>query len=437
MPKGPIFFTSSGGNPPLMPLEVLSWETLPLLTTVTPEKAEMWLGALEHLCVDLNLGLRQFTQNDPVRNAGVIEIASNCPNAELKLFWRKERNQTLFVYVQSVSGTLPESLKSESMLYLIEAKIAAQAQTKIHRNGQICYRGKKWTGEFWLNDNVRLGPTSIHYEDAIGEPENIYYGAPRVVMVDALIDSFGQIDWSNRFDVLREEIALFLTVMTGNLFYVSKPKLDWFTDHKGNMNMVGWIGYSEPAASREMPLRAIMHPIPNYEVLRPDLTPLSSAYPPGDVMSLPTDACALWTTFLAQNETKRTQFRQAAAKFQEALYVWDFRRTLSFTLCVAACEALKPLDSAYDDSNYEYVIRYYLGKPVLKQLNNLLRDSGLLGGKTARIIRNRHFHRGEFFGGEFQPRYATHGFKDPTFSVAERQLRLVTQAALIEWLRRE
>jgi hypothetical protein len=185
-----------------------------------------------------------------------------------------------------------------------------------------------------------------------------------------------------------------------------------------------------------MPIKGMQKSVHLYDASRPDLTPLSSEYPAGDEVALPLDSRDLWASYRGLNSTELEHFSQAAAKFQEALYLWSFRPTLSFALLVTACEALKPREKKYNNKNHEFVVEELLGTEIGDKLKLCFSNAGLLQGKSAQRIRNQHLHGGDWFGGEFRLRLATHSFDDPTFDEAIRLLRRVTQAALIEWLRR-
>jgi hypothetical protein len=436
MPNGPIHFSASGGDPFRLPIDEHIWQSLPVLTTICSEDSELWLGALEHLCSDKGFGINQITQNMADGNEGIIEITPPGQIVKLELVWRKPRNKALVIRLSFTSGIDFPEIGPDVLVKAVHQKMGARQHTKIHRQGQLEYYGKKWAGEFWLDDAMRLGPPSMQFEEAIGELEEVYIGGPRVILLDALVDSFGQIDWTNEFDHQRDKLALFLTVLLGRYVGAPRQKQVWCKVPNEVRSEIAWTGYVETNASNEMPLARINAPVVQYSVVRPDLTPISSDYPPGAEIAVPSDTLELWKSFKSLRTTDALQFAQAAAKFQESLYVWDFRRTLSFSLNVVACEALKPTGRAHENKNHEYTVRSLLGKDVSKKLSGLFSNAGLLRGKTAQRIRNEHIHRGKWFGSEFQLRLAAQDFGDPTFDVAERYLRQVTQAALIEWLRR-
>jgi hypothetical protein len=437
MTKRPIIFNLVGVNYASIPTEEATWTSLELITEVPSDEAEVWFGALEHLTENLNLHFSQISRNTASGNAGVFEISRTSALSDFQFVWRKNRNEPLLLYMLSAPSTVPEGLDIKAILGSIDVKSVPQHRVAAHRNGQVEFNGKKWDGEYWLDNNIRLGPPSIQFEDAIEEPDTLYSNGPRIVMVDALMPSFGQIDWSSRFKVLCEEIALFLTIVTGQLFNVPKQELKWLLPLpvRSTTTIAGWTGYFDPTPANVMPDRGSDKPLPTYDATRPDLTPLTSEYPPGNTTSLPADTSVLWASFRSLDERKRTQFKRSAAKFQEALYVWNLRISLSFALCIVACEALKPSGKVADKENARDVIKRYLGDKIAAELDQLFEVSTLMSATKATQVRNKHLHRGELFGDEFRARLATQSFSDPTFSMAERQMRLITQAVLIEWLR--
>ena len=89
-------------------------------------------------------------------------------------------------------------------------------------------------------------------------------------------------------------------------------------------------------------------------------------------ISLRADIADLWKLYRELDTVSRTQFLQAAAKWQEALMHWQDRPSLSFTLMVIACEILKPLDADYRQNCYD-VIETLLGKAAVDEIREKLR----------------------------------------------------------------
>ncbi len=136
----------------------------------------------------------------------------------------------------------------------------------------------------------------------------------------------------------------------------------------------------------------------------------------------------LWQHYRALPADGRAKFMQVAAKWQEALLHWQDRDTLSFTLMVVACEALKPSDAAFNDHTIYEVVGALLGPEAEARLReHWFRPHN---------VRSRHLHLGQFHGSELTARTFVDSSYDPTFDQARRELFRVTQDAIIEWLRR-
>jgi hypothetical protein len=103
-------------------------------------------------------------------------------------------------------------------------------------------------------------------------------------------------------------------------------------------------------------------------------------------------------------------------------------QTTAFAWMVVAAEALKPPEPLFRDHNIYDVVEGLLGKRVAA----VLRKDGF----RPQEVRNAHLHRGEFRGSEFVQHMMMPSFQDPTFDSARRVLTDITQAAIIEWLRR-
>ena len=143
---------------------------------------------------------------------------------------------------------------------------------------------------------------------------------------------------------------------------------------------------------------------------------------------MPSDIDKLWASYRGLTVERRQQFLQAAAKWQEALTHWADRDTLSVALLVVACEALKPTESPFRNSNIYDVVKALLGESVAERLNS--------GWFRAQAIRNAHLHVGEFLGSELVQAAMNASFQDPTFDQARRALAPVVRETIIEWLRR-
>jgi hypothetical protein len=431
-----IYISGSGGDPFRFPISESFWASLPELIRVSSDRADLWLGAFEYECQERNFYIRQVTHHQAHKNVGIITLCANQYEIVWEVIWTKPRNGDMQVRISFSSDKSPSEPQLADLMSSIENRIVLRNQTKFHRQGQLEFEGRRWAGEIWLDRNLRLGAPSVQWEQARKEPNGNFDNGPRIILVDALMEAFGPYQISNEFEVLIDSLALFLTVLLGQFVNKPRQKLCWVLTPDGVSSTAAWTGYLELEASSAMPTKGVQKSVPLYEVSRPDLTPLSSEYPAGDEVALPSDSHELWASYCGLSPTNRRQFSQAAAKFQEALYLLTFRPTLSFSLLVAACEALKPREEKYDNNNHEYVVKELLGRAISKKMRLCFSNAGLLHEKSAQRIRNQHLHRGDWFGDELHLRLAAHSFDDPTFNEAARFMRRVTQAALIEWLRR-
>jgi hypothetical protein len=94
---------------------------------------------------------------------------------------------------------------------------------------------------------------------------------------------------------------------------------------------------------------------------------------------------------------------------------------------VIACEALKPPD-ADDRQNCYDVITTLLGRTAVDQIRQ--------NPFPAQRIRSTHLHTGELHGSELVMMDFLSSYHDPTFREAHREMLQVTNAAIIEWLKR-
>ena len=187
------------------------------------------------------------------------------------------------------------------------------------------------------------------------------------------------------------------------------------------------IGYHEPIASPSMPQRDLVPTMPTYAVSRPN-DPLAGIVIVGQTTEqrLPGDVVALWMAFVGLCVPLRQQFRQAGSLWHLALSLDRAWETTRVALMGAAIEALKPDERELRDLNLCDVAEAILGE----QVGNLLRQT-----LRTQDIRNAHFHAGVFKGSEFVPQMMMPSFRDPSFDLGGMDLKRISQAALIAWLR--
>jgi hypothetical protein len=148
----------------------------------------------------------------------------------------------------------------------------------------------------------------------------------------------------------------------------------------------------------------------------------------GDEISLRADTANLWNLYRGLDDEKRVQFLQAAAKWQEAMMHWQDRPSLSFSLMVVACEALKP-SGADERQNCYDVIGALLGASAVDRI----RQSHF----PAQSVRSTHLHEGKLHDSELSMANFLASYHDPSFREAHREMARVTPSAIVEWLKRQ
>jgi hypothetical protein len=229
------------------------------------------------------------------------------------------------------------------------------------------------------------------------------------------------------FDQRLRELAAFLSVVLGTAVRLHETRQAWTFSAGLSDCAVRSFGYFESANPDKMPTRGAARPVPLRPVSRPDFS-LRGIDGTTNELATPADLGELWARFSALSPDRRRDFLQAAAKWQESLANWGKQPTLSFALMVVACEALKPPDPEFRDHNVYQVVEALLGKVAADRLQEQ--------GFRAQEIRSAHLHRGEFRSSEFIFDLMDSTYQDPTFDQAHRALADISQAAIIEWLRR-
>ena len=394
----------------------------PIRFEMPTEQADTWLRYFFAECERRGWSSGALAQMEAHENSGSITVnAGRVDKLQLTVVWERKRGGAM--QVRARSAGVPEFPQSETheLFEQINERCRSGAMECVYGRGQLEYDGLPWRGELWLDHRLRLGPPSRQDETALL--------GPRVILVDALVDCVGRRDSADVFGKKLRELSAFLSVVMGVAVQIPKQGRVWtWTTTDGVADCaVRNLGYAEQENPQEMPGRDKYRSMPLRQVNRPDFS-LRGVFPDTVEESLPADAADLWATYCGLTADQRRQFLQAAAKWQEALTHSSERSTLSFALMVIACEALKPTDSQYREHNIYHVVEALLGKSS----GDLLRKDWF----RPQDVRNAHLHRGEFRGSEFVLAAIMSNYYDPTFDQARRTLALITQEAIIEWLRR-
>jgi hypothetical protein len=379
------------------------------------EQADRWLRYVRAECRRRGWSDAGLGQLERAENSGTITIIAT-GKPLLTIVWERKRGYgPIKVRARVLSSEL--SLPDAKVFFdQINDACRSGLTEPIYVRGTLQYVGMAWRGELWLDDAVRLGPPSL--QDGSGTN---MLGAG-VVHVDAMLDCIGNSDVSFARHQMLVEMSAFLSVVLGKHVRLPDTGQTWTWKDGTPRCEVRSLGYMEAANPPTMPVRGTDPPVPLYPIDSPprgvDVTTTE--------ISARADITDLWRTYRSLTADQRRQFLQAAAKWQEAMMHWQERRSLSFALMVVACEALKPT-GAYEYNCYE-VIEALLGKSTRDQLRQ--------HAFPAQRVRNSHLHAGELHGSELMRMAFLSSYQDPSFGEAHRELFKVTQAAIIEWLRR-
>ena len=286
------------------------------------------------------------------------------------------------------------------------------------------YQGKAWPGELLLSDSLRLGPPSIQDKTAIH--------GPRVILVDAEVERIDRTDALATFTVLRRQLSVFLSVLLRTL--IEPPHLStrrgWTSGLYPGLptypSDVRWLEYLEPEILAALPAAGSKPAMPTRPVMRPELTQPGTAS--DRQQEVPADIIELWQLLSNLDPISRQHFYEVGTMYQAGLQLGMPYQTASFTWLVAACEALKPRDPAFEDRNNYDVLKALLGKAHV----DTLRQDAL----DPHDIRSVYLHNGRIRGSEFTRHLIMSSFQDPSFDHAYSVLWYFVPAAIVEWLRR-
>jgi hypothetical protein len=224
--------------------------------------------------------------------------------------------------------------------------------------------------------------------------------------------------------------SVFLSVVMGGAVWLPEQgrAWTWTIEEWAAGSKVRNLGYIEPENPPQMPDQGASRSMPLRQVNRPDFSDRGIDATATE-LSLPADTADLWGMYRALTPDHRRDFLQAAAKWQEAMSQrLPERSTLSFALMVVACESLKPPAREFRDHTIYEVVEALLGRATADRL----REQWF----RPQYVRSAHLHRGEFHDSEYVMAAMMGSYKDPTFRQARGELWKITNAAMIEWLRR-
>jgi hypothetical protein len=396
----------------------------PIQFELVDEKADTWLLYFSAECQRRGWQCPSIVQLDGKENSASITVNTGAGEPQLSVVWERKRNGPLRVKARS-TGTPEFPLDQANELFeRVNETCRAGAVKEFYRVGLLCYDRLAWRGELWLSDKLRLGPPSQQDEQCALASRNIIVNA-RVTAIDWL-------HANSIFTNALRELSVFLTVIMGTHVQAAPNSRRAWTfildpDSPGGVHCdIRNIGYYERQLPTEMPMPGQGPSVPLRAIQRPDFT-MGSVGPEDTEQELPRDVLELWQAFEALSPDLRRQFVQAGTLWQLALSLGHDYETARFSYMVAACEALKPPGREFDACNIYDVLTALFGKETAHSLRQKFQPQD---------VRSAHFHTGEFRGSEFSKHPTMSTFFDPTFHDATGELYKISQAAIIEWLRR-
>ena len=388
-------------------------------------EADTWLEYFSTECARRGWSCSGIGQLETRENSGTINVRPQSGSDPLvDLVWERKKEGPLVIRARAAAGATLSDQEISVLLDQVTSHCRNQVTEQFFRRGHLRYDGRASRGEIWLSDRLRLGPPSVLDETAV-------FG-PRVLIMDALIDA---ISWSHAnavFGVQLREVAAFLSVVMRievRSSPVSERGWTWAATPTGQLEPeVRQLGYVEREHPQTMPAPGLSPPLPLAQVTRPILDPTARIQTDDRQVFLPNDTVDLWHKFMALAPEQRKQFVQVSTLWQASLSLWRDYPSSSFTLMVAAGEALKPPGQEYRDRKIYHVIEALLGRPQA----DALRAQSI----RAHELRSQHIHTGDLKGWEFELHATMSTYRDPSFRQATDLLWITVSAGIIQWLSR-
>jgi hypothetical protein len=414
----------------MVPVEDLRFDAddWPLSDEVPSVSADAWMDVLQAECNARNWHCAAQAQIAAAENSGTITVSAGvvAEAARLDIVWSRTPGGPLVLRARSSDPPVFSLSDAKGFLEQIKDRAAKAPNEQFYSRGYLYYEGLPWRGELWLAANVKLGPPTQDYQEALI--------GPRVIVVDAMVSGYGRVDAGWKFDHTLRELAAFLTVVLRRRVSksVSSYRTAWTWDVDAEQRIrtqTVQLGYLEPPPAT-MPRRGESTALPLVNVSRPDFS-IGGIDISANEMKAPSDTPALWEQLASSATNVRNQFVQVARVLQVAFSIWGENKTTSAALMVVACESLKPLNSISRKKREQV----YFGDVV----------DGLLGADAAarleafrphpQGVRDTHLHHARVSGAELAPIMMFSSYIDPSFDEMARALALITPAAAIEWLK--
>jgi hypothetical protein len=395
----------------------------PISFEVPAEQADNWLTYLSAEGGNRGWSSGGISQIEAKENSGTLIFNDRAGQPQMEVVWERDRGGPIKVRARPV-GAPPFPLdQANEFIEQVNARSAAGETKQVFQTWHLCYEGLPWRGELWLDETLRLGPPSRQDKRGLH--------GPRIIIVSQQVNAIDISHAQIRFKDNLRELSVFLSVVLGKAVRVSSNGhrgWTWAPNPNGPPECdVRNLEYWETELPGEMPPKGQVSPVPLVATARADF---SFRGPDGSQteLHLPAEVVDLWRAFQGLPPDLRRQYLEVGSMWQLAVSLTHEYETARFAFMVAACEALKPRADVYRDHNIYQVVEALLGKPIADRLQQ----------RTLRPqdVRSAFLHSGKLHGSEFLQRAMMSSYQDPTFDQTQRELWEITQAAIIEWLRR-
>ena len=341
----------------------------------------------------------------------------------IEIAWEKPRDGRLRLQARPADLTVASRQFCDEFFGALRDRLRDNPVDRGYRRFWLVYDGLPWSGELWLEPDLRLGPPSRFPSAQLGR---------QVVIVDALIEGIGQTGVTINFHNRLRELRLVLSPILGIDLQTQRQ---WDSEWVPQMNdrheltdcQLHPVGYTELDNPSRMPTAGTAPTVVFEDVGRPGLGRYGIGADDTGVR-IPKDLPALWKAFRQLSQDQRTQFLNACNAYSIAQSLWPDQRTAYSAFLVVACEALKPAGSRFDNARIYDVVASLIDLATAEALKQLKR--------APQTVRSKHLHRGVLASEDLTGLMASDPFQDPSFDQMLTMLAQVTQICLIEWLRR-
>lgn len=295
--------------------DVAEW---PIRFDVPADLADDWIAHLNAECNERGWSSSRLGQLGADANSGTIVVNSGISGQSLavEIVWERPRGSPIQVCARP-AGNPPMTVEATND-FLNVVRRRCQAGTMIRRycSAHLIYEGLPWSGELWLENDLRLGPPSRRASWLL---------APQVIIVDAEVEGIGPQGVNSTFELMLRKLSVFLNVVVGIGASVEKSGWAWTyeRDPAGKVTNCDLrpVGYWEVNSRSDMPRVGEVQPIPLRSVERPGLERLG-IWPDDVEQSAPQDTVELWRKFKELPAKLQDQFLRAGNAYKIARSMW-------------------------------------------------------------------------------------------------------------------